>query len=138
MNKIEKNIKLLKEITPTKDEFINEELRPSVKTSFNCCNCSANNEIEITPYQTGFPFFQVYKNNFLSVKSILNNKIASCSSSWASHFGEYLVYDLPTLYFMKKCDTCNEKFLIVFGYGESQPSKWVCKISSIWQIEEID
>ncbi len=138
MNKIEKNIKLLKEIPPAKSLFINEELKPNVTTSFNCCNCSTINEINITPYQTGYPFFQVYKNNFLSIKNVLSNNIASRSSSWASHLGEYLIDNLPTLYYKKKCDKCGEKFLIIFGLGESQPSKWVCKISNIWHINEIE
>ncbi len=132
--KATEEIELTKEIFLEKTEFINDELKPNVKISFNCCSCSQGMSIEIIPYQTGFPFQQIYKNKYLSKEVILKNKIASVASRWATHFGEYLVYDLPTLYFIQKCTNCNSKYFIVFGLGESQPSKWVCKISCVWKI----
>lgn len=135
MQKISSPIRLINKVDITKDTFINEELKPFVSSSFQCCKCSENIKIEIKPYQTGYPFFNIYRNNFLTEGKIIESNLATKSSNWASHFGEYLVYDLPTLYFNETCPNCNENFIVVFGLGESQPSKWVCKISGIWQIE---
>jgi len=135
MQKIESQIKLISKVGIEKDTFINNELKPFVSSSFLCSKCSENIKIEIKPYQTGFPFFNIYRNKLLPEKKIIESNLASQSSSWASHFGEYLVYDLPTLYYSETCPKCNETFIIVFGLGESQPSKWICKISGIWRIK---
>jgi hypothetical protein len=135
MQKVESKIQLISKVDIKKDTFINHELKPFVSSSFQCSGCSENIKIEIKPYQTGFPFFNIYRNQFLTEEKIIESKLASQSSSSASHLGEYLVYDLPTLYYNEVCPNCNETFIVVFGLGESQPSKWVCKISGIWQIK---
>lgn len=134
MNKIIGKIKLLKKIKIEKEEFINNELKPFMSTQITCLNCLENIEINIIPFQTGFPFFQIYRNEYLSIDKIIEEGLAKKSSAWSSHHGEYLVYDLPTLYFKQVCHSCKEKFIIVFGLGESQPGKWICKISGVWQI----
>jgi len=137
MLKIERPIKVNKRLDIEKSVFINEELKPSAKTQFECSSCGEVNDIEIKAYKTGFPLFNLYRNKLLSEEQIKELDIAKPSSRWSSHFGEYLVYDLPTLYYHIKCSKCAKNFIIVFGLGESQPGKWVCKISGVWDFDYI-
>lgn len=133
MQPIEHRIKLLRKIDLSKDEFINDELKPFVSFSFKSNNDNLIS-VEIKPYQTGFPFFNLYRNNYISEAEINEEKMAKPASRWASHYGEYLVYDLPTLYFQMNDPISNENYLVIFGLGESQLGKGVCKISGVWQI----
>jgi len=137
MEKADKPLKIIDKSHLCQDEFTNNQLTPSVVTNFNCCNCNQNNQIKIVPYKTGFPFSSLYLNNFLSKEDILDFKIATVSSKWSLHLGVYLVKNLPTLYFIEKCTHCSKNFLIVFGLGESQLGKLVCKISGVWLLKDM-
>jgi hypothetical protein len=113
-------------------KFMNEQMNPSAKGTFNCCKCRTENSFSITPYETGFPFSELYKNNFLSEIEITKNRIATKTSNWLGHLGEYTVNDLPTLYFGISCENCKTSHLLVFGCGEKQPDLFICEISGIW------
>jgi hypothetical protein len=115
-------------------KFINEQMNPSAKGTFNCCECGTENSFIITPYETGFPFSELYKNKFLSEIEITRNGIATKTSNWLAHLGEYTVNDLPTLYFGISCKNCKTSHLLVFGCGEKQPDLLICEISGIWSL----
>lgn len=122
-------------ILPAKSTFINAELTPFAKTTYACAKCSTTNNIIITPYQTGYPFGELYKKGLISAEQILVSSMASKSSNWANHFGEFLVENLPTLYYIDACQNCRKRYLLVFGFGESQPGKMMCVISGVWGIK---
>lgn len=130
--KIEDKILLREKKALDKTLFEGSELKPYAKTSFKCCNCDTHNELKITPYQTGFPFSQLHKNSLLSEKQILTNRVAAISNKTEKHLGDYLVDNLPTLYFGVDCKKCAEKHIVFFGFGEKQPGRWMLKISGVW------
>ncbi|HAO27052.1 MAG TPA: hypothetical protein DCQ68_03915, partial [Chryseobacterium indologenes] len=111
---------------------------PSVVTQFICCDCNHENSIEIIPYTSGFPIFQIYdRDHVLSKSELLNNKMVSETSPRMIHFGEVTVDDLPSLYFGTACKTCHSKYICVFGYGEKQPGLTILNISGIWKYKEL-
>ncbi|SHJ48168.1 hypothetical protein [Aquimarina spongiae] len=136
MKRIEEKIHSIKPVSYGKDKFINKELEPSAKTFYVCRNCKTENEIEIEPYKTGFPFFEIYRNKLIDESIILDSGMASKSIRQSEYLGEYLVLNLPTLYFKTSCKNCNSDHMVVFGCGESQPGKQICKISGVWNIPE--
>ena len=107
LNKIEKKIIIKKRADITKKQFINNEMFPYIKSSFYCCNCQKKNHINIIPYETGYPFSELYMNNYLSENEILDNRIAKVT------------------------------YLIVFSLGEKQPSLEICQMSDAYEIEYI-
>ncbi|NIF05269.1 hypothetical protein F3J23_07410 [Chryseobacterium sp. Tr-659] len=137
MYSITKKINPGKKALVAKNVFINDETIPSSKTQFICCDCSHENTIEIIPYQSGFPIFQIYDHNrVLSKEELLINNMTHKTSESMIHFGELTVNDLPTLYFGTACKTCPSKYICVFSYGERQPGLTVLNISGIWKYEE--
>lgn len=119
--------------------YRNEETNPFITSVFKCCKCDHENELKITPYETGFGFFEIYKDNLiLSKREILENKIATETSNWASHLGELTVHNLPTLYFGILCEKCRSNHLVVFGYGEKQPGLTILEVSGVWMISRDD
>lgn len=117
-----------------KNIFKNDQITLSAKTSFVCCNCGNENQIEIIPYISGFPIFQIYNESaVLTKKELLDNKIVATTSLWMLHFGELTVNDLPTLYFGTNCEKCNSNYFCVFCYGEKQPGLTILEISGIWE-----
>jgi hypothetical protein len=135
MKKIENKIELLKKICLSKSQFENEELKTKITTHFACDTCSKHINVDIVPYCTGYSFTSIYKNNYLTPYEILNSNMAKTALTYVTHLGEYLVSNLPTLYLSISCPKCNEKFILVFGYGEKQPNRWICKISGVWHIK---
>jgi hypothetical protein len=124
----------LQSLSPnTNHVFRNEETNPFVSSSFKCCKCNHENKFKIIPYETGFGFLEIYQdNNVLSKEEILEKKIATETSSWASYLGDLTVNDLATLYFGMACEKCHSNHLIVFCYGEKQPGLVVLEISGVW------
>lgn len=138
MSKIKNKFQLLKKVNLNKNIFINDELKPFISQSFSCIKCDSEVKMKIIPYQSGYPFFELYRNEYLSKSQIINDKLAQPASKINCHYGEYLVFDLPTLYNHITCTNCYSNYIMIFGLGESQPSKWVCKISGIWLFKFID
>ena len=135
MKRLNKKILGLTLVHLNQSYFINEEVRPSVRTTYICNNCNCDNEIEIKPFQTGFPFKEVYENALLTEEQILEAGIATRSSEWAANYGKYLVANLSTIYFVASCEKCGKDHLTVFGFGESQPGRTECVISGVWEIK---
>ncbi|PIF45788.1 hypothetical protein CLU96_2801 [Chryseobacterium sp. 52] len=122
----------------SKSFFSNDEIGHSAVTQFTCCECGHQNTIEIVPYESGFPIFQVYSEDQIASRSeLLKNKIVTETSQRMLHFGELTVNDLPTLYFGTDCESCHSKYFGVFSYGEKQPGLTVLNISGIWKYEEL-
>lgn len=120
-----------------KNIFTNDEIAGPAVTQFACCDCGHENAIEIIPYKSGFPIFQVYnEDKVLSKNELLKNGMVTETSPRMRHFGELTVNDLPTLYFGTECTSCHSKYLGIFGYGEKQPGLTVLAISGIWKYEE--
>ena len=137
LNKIEKKIIIKKRADITKKQFINNEMFPYIKSSFYCCNCQKKNHINIIPYETGHPFSELYMNNYLSENEILDNRIAKVTSIHYRRFGHFTINNLPTFYFAIKCIDCDSIYLIVFSFGEKQPSLEICQMSDAYEIEYI-
>ncbi|MBL1221131.1 hypothetical protein JET18_09790 [Chryseobacterium sp. L7] len=139
MHSISKKIKIGNPISPAKNHFSNDEMIPSAATTFICVDCGHENAIEIIPYETGFPIFQLYhEDKVLSKSELLNNRMATKTAPGMLHFGEITVNNLPTLYFGTECKTCQSKYLCIFSYGEKQPGLTLLNISGIWKYEELE
>ncbi|KMQ65081.1 hypothetical protein ACM46_12880 [Chryseobacterium angstadtii] len=139
MYPISKKIHIGRQAFVAKNSFSNDEITHSATTEFTCCDCGRKNTIEITPYQSGFPIFQMYhENKVVSGSELLKNKIVTETSKGMIHFGELTVQDLPTLYFGTQCQSCFAKYICVFGYGEKQPGLTLLHISGVWKYEEAE
>lgn len=139
MYSISKKIKIGRKSLTQKDRFINDEAIPAAITQFTCCECSHNNTIEISPYQSGFPIFQIYnEDKILSKSDLLRNGMITETSQRMQHYGELTVNDLPTLYFGTHCTSCNTNYICIFSYGEKQPSLEILNISGIWEYQEVE
>ncbi|WP_027379550.1 hypothetical protein [Chryseobacterium daeguense] len=137
MYSISKKIKIGKRIPIATNTFVNDEIGDSVQIEFVCCTCDEENMVKITPYETGFPVFQLYDNEkVLSKGELLENGILSDTSKNMLHFGELTVNNLPTLYFGTQCRSCNSEYICVFGYGEKQPSLTMLMVSGIWNFKK--
>lgn len=139
MYSISKKIGIREKASIAKNIFSNDEIIPSAVTTFTCCDCSHQNIIEIIPYESGFPIFQIYhEDKVLSKNELLQHKIVTESSNRMLHFGELTVNDLPTLYFGTRCPSCGSSYFCVFSYGEKQPGLTLLEISGVWKYEDLE
>lgn len=139
MYPISKKIKVVEHATVEKDHFSNDEIIPSATVKFTCCDCSHKNIVEIFPYESAFPVFQMYnEERVLSRSQLLEHKIVSETSQGRRHFGDLTVKDLPTLYFGTDCQNCYSKYFCVFSYGEWQPGLTLLIVSGVWKYEELE
>jgi len=137
MYAITKKIQIVKKATVSKDTFINDEISPSAELKFICCNCTHENLVNITPYESGFPVFQLYhENKILSINDLLNNSMIKETQKNMIHVGEFTFNDLPTLYFGTDCSSCATKYIGIFSYGEKQPGLEILSVSGIWEYAE--
>lgn len=138
MYSISKKIFIEKQVAVEKDTFSNAEIGQSAAVKFKCCNCGHENIAKITPYESGFPIFQLYNDEKILTKNeLLSNHIVSETSVHLLHFGELTVNNLPTLYLGTDCPTCDSKYICVFSYGEKQPGLTLLTISGVWKYNEI-
>ncbi|WP_415327027.1 hypothetical protein [Chryseobacterium sp. MMS23-Vi53] len=139
MYSISRKINIDNQASVEKNIFSNDEVEPSAEVKFKCCNCDHENSVQITPYESGFPIFQLYnEEKFLCKNELLRNKIVSKTSENLLHFGELTVNNLPTLYFGTDCTSCHSKYICVFSYGEKQPGLTLLTISGIWKYHDIE
>ncbi|MGE8553308.1 MAG: hypothetical protein ACN6OB_05120 [Chryseobacterium jejuense] len=139
MYSISKKIKIGKKALLKKDRFINDEAIPAAIVQFTCSECSHENTVEISPYQSGFPILQIYnEGKVLSKSDLLGNQMTTETSQRMQHYGELTVNDLPTLYFGTHCISCNTNYICIFSYGEKQPSLEILNISGIWEYQEVE
>ncbi|PTT74454.1 MULTISPECIES: hypothetical protein [unclassified Chryseobacterium] len=137
MYAITKKIQIVKKATVSKDTFINDEISPSAELKFICCNCTHENLVNITPYESGFPVFQLYhENKILSINDLLKNSMIKETQKNMLHAGEFTFNDLPTLYFGTDCGSCGIKYIVIFSYGEKQPGLEILSVSGIWEYAE--
>jgi len=138
MYSISKKIFIEKQVPVEKNIFSNDEIGQLAEVKFKCSDCGEENTIKITPYETGFPVFQLYnQEKVLAKNELLGNKIVSETSRNSLHFGELTVNDLPTLYIGTDCPSCGSKYICVFSYGEKQPGLTLLTISGVWKYNEI-
>ncbi|SDR15241.1 hypothetical protein SAMN05421664_3818 [Chryseobacterium soldanellicola] len=139
MYSISKKIKIGEKAAVVKSIFSNDEIVPSAVTKFTCLHCGHENTVEIIPYESGFPVFQIYNEDKIASKSeLLQNKMVTETQKNAQHFGELTVNNLPTLYFGTDCPSCHSKYICVFSYGEKQPGLNLLTISGIWKYNEAE
>ncbi|MCC6702170.1 MAG: hypothetical protein IT221_11645 [Fluviicola sp.] len=101
------------------------------------CSCGNEEQLSITPYESGFPFAQVYHfQQLISTSQLLARGMAKETAPFYQHFGAYTVNNLPTFYFKTVCDQCHQKRITVFSFGEQQPGLEVLTISGTWKLEE--
>lgn len=137
MYSISNKINISKKAVLAQNTFINDETIPSVSTTFTCCSCGHENNIEITPYTSGFPILKVYQEDqVLSGNELLKNGMVSETPQTMSHLGALTVNNLPTLYFGTDCSSCHATYICVFSYGEKQPGLTTLNISGIWEYED--
>jgi len=137
MHSISNKIILGKQALVAKKYFSNDEIIPSAVIKFTCNKCNHINTLEITPYESGFPIFQIYnEDKVLSRAELINNKVVAKTSPGRIYFGELTLNDLPTLYFGTQCENCQSKYMGVFNYGEKQSGLTVLDISGIWEYED--
>ncbi|SIS63192.1 hypothetical protein [Chryseobacterium gambrini] len=137
MYAITKKIQIVKKAVVSKNTFINDEISPSAELKFICCNCTHENLVKITPYESGFPVFQLYhENKILSINNLLNNSMIKETQKNMIHVGEFTFNDLPTLYFGTDCESCATKYIGIFSYGEKQPGLEILSVSGIWEYAE--
>ncbi|MCS3869617.1 hypothetical protein J3D55_002533 [Chryseobacterium ginsenosidimutans] len=137
MYSISKKISIGKQASVAKSTFSNDEIAPSAEVKFTCCNCGHENAVEIIPYESGFPIFQIYnKDKVLSKNELIKNGFVTETMKNMLHFGELTVNNLPTLYFGTNCQSCDSKYICVFSYGEKQPGLTLLTISGVWKYEE--
>lgn len=138
MHSISKKIILGKQVLIAKKHFTNDEIIPSAIVKFTCNKCNHINTLEIIPYQSGFPIFNIYnENRVLSKAELINNNAVKETSPGMQHFGALTVNNLPTLYFGTHCESCQSQYFGVFGYAEKQPGLTVLDVSGIWKYEEL-
>ncbi|WP_454045801.1 hypothetical protein [Chryseobacterium sp. Marseille-Q8038] len=136
MYSISEKINITEKASVEKSSFINDEALPSAIITFSCCHCGHKNTVEIVPYESGFPIFQVYnENKVLSREELLKHGIVNETSQRMLHFGELTVNDQPTLYFGTDCTSCHSKYICVFSFGEKQPGLMILNISGVWKYE---
>ncbi|OXA75603.1 hypothetical protein [Flavobacterium columnare] len=122
LKKLETNIKL----------FENHDQKPAV-FNYYCSNCNALNTVSIDFFQISSDTDELVKNQILTEEEILNHKMLIKNST-----GE-LVVDrtlYSSRYILKECEFCSQKNLIIFGLGEPNPNRFVCKIAGVWSYEE--
>jgi len=138
MYSISKKIKIEKQASVVKTTFSNDEIIPTAVVKFSCCNCGHENAVEITPYESGFPIFQIFnENKVLSKSELMQNAMVTETAKNMLHLGEITVNNLPTLYFGTDCESCHSKYICVFSYGEKQPGLTLLTVSGVWMYEEI-
>ncbi|MHC6199162.1 hypothetical protein [Elizabethkingia miricola] len=138
MYSISKRINIGKKALIKKEKFINDETNPAAVMQFSCCECGHENTVEIVPYQSGFPIFQIYhEDKVLSGNELLRNGMVSETSERMLHLGTFTINDLPTLYFGTDCSFCSSKYICVFSYGEKQQGLVKLTISGIWKFEAL-
>ncbi|MEJ5106958.1 hypothetical protein [Chryseobacterium sp. MYb328] len=139
MYSISKKIRIGKKALLKKDRFINDEAIPAAITQFACYECSHENLIEISPYQSGFPIMKIYHEDLVASKSeLLKMGMVTETSQRMQHYGELTVNDLPTLYFGTTCTSCSTNYICIFSYGEKQPGLEILNISGIWEYQELE
>ncbi|MFC3157408.1 hypothetical protein SAMN05443633_10893 [Chryseobacterium arachidis] len=139
MYPISKKINIGKTATVLKNTFSNDEIGQSAEVKFICCNCNHENIVKITPYESGFPFFQIYyEDKIVSKNELIKKGIAAETNKNLLHFGELTVNNLPTLYFRIDCNSCHAKYVCVFSYGEKQPGLIVLTVSGVWEYKETE
>lgn len=101
------------------------------------CSCGNEEQISITPYESGFPLAQLYHyQQFISTSQLLARGMAKETAPFYHHLGAYTVNNLPTFYFKTVCEQCHQKRITVFSFGEQQPGLEVLTISGTWKLEE--
>ncbi|KFF12047.1 hypothetical protein IW15_10720 [Chryseobacterium soli] len=139
MYSISKKIGIREKASIAKTIFNKDETASPSVTTFTCCECGHENTIEIIPYQSGFPIFQVYhEDKVLSKDKLLKKGIVTETSQPMLFLGELTFHDLPTLYFGTDCESCHSKYFCVFNYGEKQPGLTLLEISGVWKYEELE
>lgn len=136
---IAKKINIGRKASVVKNNFISNEIVKSAPMEFRCCKCCHENTIEIVPYETGFPIFQIYKEDkVLSESELLKKEMVFKTFGNYMHFGELTVNNLPTLYFGTDCSSCDSKYICIFSYGEKQPGMEVLTVSGVWEYKDAE
>lgn len=61
--------------------------------------------------------------------NLKNNK-----NSCHTNLSNYILWNMNALYLVILCETCNEKYISIFGMGELQPGREEVQFKGLWQI----
>jgi hypothetical protein len=109
-----------------------------VEINFECPNCKSNNSFIINNDSGELLDNLFLKKKLITKDEIIKKHVAKESPKIYRYLGELMIFqNLSVLYSFLKCNNCEDNFIVVFSFGESQPSRDVCYISGLWKIEEI-
>lgn len=108
---------------------------------YDCNTCSSKVYFHIEIYKTGELVEQVtndlddtilYELISKNIVAIRNNK-----NKWNLGLSKYILRNMDALYSIIRCDTCNAKYMAIFGMGEIQPSREEVQFKGIWELKMI-
>lgn len=98
---------------------------------FVCPDCSEKIEINFL-YELNL-LENLVVNNSLSKEDIIKNGMAKLTTKFDKHLGLFSVFpNLAAYYRLFTCSKSSRDFIIVFGFGESQPGRNLAYVSGIW------
>lgn len=124
-------ITILKKQETTITLFDNHDQEPAVFTYY-CSNCNSSNIVSIDFFQISSDVNELVKNQILTEEELLNHKMLIKNA-----IGELVVERTlySSRYILKECEFCSQKNLIIFGLGEPNPNRFVCKIAGVWSCQ---
>lgn len=124
-------ITILKKQETTITLFDSHDHKPAVFTYY-CSNCNSSNIVSIDFFQISSDTDELVKNQILTEEVLLNHKML------IKNVASELVVDrtlYSSRYILKECEFCLQKNLIIFGLGEPNPNRFVCKIAGVWSYQ---
>lgn len=124
-------ITILKKQETTITLFDNHDQKLAVFTYY-CSNCNSSNIVSIDFFQISSDVNELIKNQILTEEELLNHKML------IKNVSSELVVDrtlYSSRYILKECEFCLQKNLIIFGLGEPNPNRFVCKIAGVWSYQ---
>lgn len=120
----------------SRDEFVGDEVYTNMILNYNCSNCSETNKVNIIPYNTGRLLDEICSEEkaLISKDELIMSQAAFRRPRSTKHLSEMVIMNLHARYELLKCENCKESHILIFAFGESQPSRVICKITGVWNI----
>lgn len=72
-------------------------------------------------------------NNSLCKEDIIKNGMAKLTTKFDKHLGLFTVFPNLTAYYkLFECNESKKTYIIIFGFGESQPGRNLAYVTGIW------
>jgi DNA-directed RNA polymerase subunit RPC12/RpoP len=134
--KLAKKFRIQNKVLLPKRTWETKKVSKNVNDEFYCTECQEKIQFNIKPFQTGHPLSELYdEQSIIRKEELVRNNVAQKSYSWQSHLGELVINNKPALYDSISCPNCSSTYLLVFGFGESQPGRFTVEVSGVWKIK---